>query len=191
MRFLLLPMRFPVGAGESYLTTELADALVEAGHEVDVLQLDWDGEGGRPSERLTGARGVPVLRVSPRSIGSAGKLVRMASKFWLSARHVGREARRAIDMSRVDAVIAWAPAVAFAPVIRLAEEAGVRHRILFIWDFFPDHHIEIGRIPRGPLSWLARVCRARRTASHSSRRKRATACACAISAVASLGARRS
>jgi glycosyltransferase involved in cell wall biosynthesis len=157
VRFLLLPMRFPVGAGESYLTTELADALVEAGHEVDVLQLDWDGEGGRPSERLTGARGVPVLRVSPRSIGSAGKLVRMASKFWLSARRVGREARRAIDMSRVDAVIAWAPAVAFAPVIRLAEEAGVRHRILFIWDFFPDHHIEIGRIPRGPAGWLTRA----------------------------------
>jgi glycosyltransferase involved in cell wall biosynthesis len=157
VRFLLLPMRFPIGAGETYLTTELADALIEAGHEVDVVQLDWEGQSGRPSEQLTRAPGVPVLRVSPRSIGSAGRLVRMASKFGLSARHVGREARRAIDMSRIDAVIAWAPAVAFAPVIRFAEEAGVRHRILFIWDFFPDHHVEIGRIPRGPVSWLARV----------------------------------
>ncbi len=157
MRFLLLPMRFPLAAGQSYLTTELAEALVEAGHDVEVLQLDWEGEGGRPSQRLTTEEGVAVLRVSPRWIGSFGKLVRMVSKFWLSARHVGREARRSIDMAAFDAVIAWAPAVTFAPVIRMAEEAHVRHRLLFIWDFFPDHHAEIGRIPHGPLQWLARA----------------------------------
>ena len=157
MRFLLLPMRFPIAAGQAYLTIELAEALVEAGHDVEVLQLDWEGEGGLPSQRLTTDQGVPVLRVSPRWIGSAGKLVRMASKFWLSARHVGREAGRSIDIGSFDAIIAWAPAVAFAPVIRLAEKAGVRHGLLFIWDFFPDHHAEIGRVPRGPIRWLARA----------------------------------
>lgn len=157
MRFLLLPMRFPVAAGQSYLTTELAEALVDSGHEVEVLQLDWEGKEGARTERLVTASGVPVLKVSPRSIGSAGRLVRMASKFWLSAHHVGAEARRELDLSRFDATIAWAPAVAFAPVIRAAERAGIRHRLLFIWDFFPDHHTEIGRIPGGPVRWLARA----------------------------------
>ena len=57
MRFLLLPMRFPVENGQSYLTTELAEVLVDAGHDVEVLQLDWEGEGGRPAERfLTATR---------------------------------------------------------------------------------------------------------------------------------------
>jgi hypothetical protein len=68
-------MRFPLARGESYLTTELADALVDAGHEVEAVQLDWDAPPGGESERLTSARGISVLRICPRAIGRPGSLV--------------------------------------------------------------------------------------------------------------------
>jgi glycosyltransferase involved in cell wall biosynthesis len=156
VRFLLLPMRFPLEAGQAYLTTDLADALLDAGHRVDVLQLDWAAAPGGRTERLTSERGIPVVRVYPRAVGKPGSLLHKASKFVLSAWHVGRAGRRAISLGEFDAVIAWMPACAFAPVIRAAARARVARRILFIWDFFPDHHGEIGLVPRGPVRWIAR-----------------------------------
>jgi glycosyltransferase involved in cell wall biosynthesis len=156
MRLLMLPMRFPLESGESYLTTELADALVADGHKVSVLQLAWDGEPGRATEELVSNAGVRVVRIYPRCVGWAGSLVRRASKFWLSSRHVGREAERTLDLAQFDALVSWMPAIAFAPVVRRAARK-VPHRLLFIWDFFPDHHAEIGRIPKGPAAWLARA----------------------------------
>jgi glycosyltransferase involved in cell wall biosynthesis len=39
----------------------------------------------------------------------------------------------------------------------MARRAGIPRRVLFIWDFFPDHYREIGRIPGGPPTWLARA----------------------------------
>ena len=156
MRFLLLAMRFPLEPGQSYLTTELAEALLDAGHEVEVLLLDWQGTIGGPTRLLTSGRGIPVWRVCPRAIGKPRSLLYKISKFVLSARHVGREARRHVAIEGFDGVIAWMPACAFAPVIRDAARAGVARRVLFVWDFFPDHHGEIGLVPRGPIRWFAR-----------------------------------
>ena len=42
MRVLMACLKFPTEPGRSYLTTELAEALVKAGHEVEVLLIDWD-----------------------------------------------------------------------------------------------------------------------------------------------------
>jgi len=149
-------MRYPLEPGASYLTTELAEALLDAGHPVEVVQLAWEAKPGGASERLTSARGVPALRIYPRALGRRGSLLHRASKFVLSARHLGREARGYLSQGEFDAVIAWMPASAFAPIVRDAARVGVAHRLLFIWDFFPDHHAEIGRVPRGPVRWIAR-----------------------------------
>jgi glycosyltransferase involved in cell wall biosynthesis len=157
MRFLMVPMRFPVEPGQSYLTTELADALVGAGHDVEVLHLDWDAPPGAPTQVLTTANGVRVVRCAPRCITGAGALLRDASKFLLSGRHLGRVARQHLALERFDALIAWMPAVAIAPLLPLVRRAGLRHRLLFIWDFFPDHHREIGRIPAGPAYAIAKA----------------------------------
>jgi glycosyltransferase involved in cell wall biosynthesis len=61
-----------------------------------------------------------------------------------------------LDLSRFDAMIAWMPAVAIAPLLPLAQRAGIRHRLLFIWDFFPHHPHEIGRLPGGLPFRIAR-----------------------------------
>ena len=148
MRFLMICMQYPLGSGDSYLTTELADALVGAGHQVEVLLLDWGAPPGGDPEELISSTGVRVLRCSPRRFDKAGSTVAHASKFVLSGAHLARVARTELDLGAFEAAIAWMPATAISPLIQMLERAGVKHRILFIWDFFPNHYREIGRIPR-------------------------------------------
>ena len=157
MRFLMACMQFPTEPGRSYMTTELAQALVGAGHEVEVLLVDWNAAAGGSDGLASVWNGVRIVRCAPRVLDGLGRLVRDASKFVLTARHAGRLARAQFDLRRFDAFIAWAPALAIAPVVRMARRAGIAHRLLFIWDFFPDHHHQIGRIPGGPPYQLARA----------------------------------
>jgi glycosyltransferase involved in cell wall biosynthesis len=156
MRVLMACLKFPTEPGRSYLTTELAEALVKAGHEVEVLLIDWDA-GPASGGSCTNWNGVRVVRCTPRWVDGFGKLVRHASKFVLTARRAGRVARKAFDLASFDVFIAWAPALAIAPLAGLAQRAGIPRRMLFIWDVFPDHHHEIGRIPGGPPLWIARA----------------------------------
>jgi glycosyltransferase involved in cell wall biosynthesis len=152
----MICMTYPTGDGQSYLTNELAEALIAAGHEVEALVLDWCAHPGDDGE-VTWRRGVRIVRCAPEELSSLGETVRRASKFVLGGRRLARLAASRLDLKRFDAVIAWAPAAAIAPVLPLVRRAGVQHRLLFIWDFFPDHHREIGRIPGGPPYWIARA----------------------------------
>jgi glycosyltransferase involved in cell wall biosynthesis len=153
----MLCMQYPVGPGQSYMTTELADALTASGHRVEVLFLDWHAPAGDPTDDFTTTTGVRVVRVAPREIRRLGGVVRGASKFLLSGRHAARVAESLFDIAQFDAMIAWMPAIAVAPLIPVLRRAGIRHRLLFIWDFFPDHHREIGRIPGGLPYRVARA----------------------------------
>ena len=116
-----------------------------------MLLLDWSADPGGAPETFNTGIGVRVVRCTPRSLGRG--IVGHATKFILSGRHVAKVARNHFDLESFDAAIAWMPAVAIAPLLPMLESAGIEHRILFIWDFFPDHHREIGRIPGGlPVS---------------------------------------
>jgi hypothetical protein len=154
MRFLMAAMRYPVGPGESYLTTELAEALVEAGHEVEVLHLDWDSIAPGGVREMTTASGVRVVRVPARVTRVRGPIGH-ALKFLLSGRAAARTARERFDLAGFDAFVAWMPAMAIAPLLPLV--GGIAHRHLIVWDVFPDHYHEIGRIPRGPPLRIARA----------------------------------
>ena len=157
MRILMACLYFPTEPGQSYLTTELAQALVAAGHEVEVLFIDWNATptAADPPGRVW--NGVRIVRCTPRWVDGFGKLVRHASKFVLTGRRAGRLARERFDLAKFDAFVAWAPALTIAPLASMARRAGIARRLLFIWDVFPDHYREIGRIPAGPAFWLARA----------------------------------
>jgi glycosyltransferase involved in cell wall biosynthesis len=164
MRVLMVTMQYPTGAAQSYLTTELADVLTAVGHEVEVLHLDWTGSRSSRVEEFRSDTGVRVVRCAPKYLSGLGRLVHHASKFILSGRHAARVAEHHFDLASFDAAIAWMPLVAIAPLVKCIERAGIAHRILFIWDFFPDHYHEIGRIPGGlPLriarAWEQRLLR--------------------------------
>ena len=161
MRFLMICMQYPLGPGDSYMTSELADALVTEGHEVQVLLLDWHGAVDDQPEELTSPSGVRVLRCSPRRLDMLGRTIGDASKFLLSSRHLASVARSRLNLREFDVAMAWMPLTAIAPLVPLLSAAGIRHRLLFIWDFFPDHHREIGRIPGGLPYLVARYSEAR------------------------------
>jgi glycosyltransferase involved in cell wall biosynthesis len=157
MRVLMACLHFPMEPGGSYLTTELARALVAEGHEVEVLFVDWNAKTGAADGTSEAWNGMRVVRCAPRQVDGFGKLVRHASKFVLTAAHAGRLAREAFDLARFDVFVAFAPVVTVAPLVGMARRAGIPQRLLFIWDFFPDHYREIGRVPGGPPFWLARA----------------------------------
>jgi len=157
MRFLMACLQFPTEPGGSFMTTELAQALIAAGHEVEVLLIDWTAPPGSPDGTAKIWNGVRLVRCTPRLVDGLGGLARKASKFLLTGRRAGRLAREAFDLERFDALIAWGPAVIFPSLGGMAKRAGVKRRLLFIWDFFPDHFHQIGLIPAGPANWLARA----------------------------------
>lgn len=157
MRFLMVPMQFPLGPGQSYLTTELANALVDAGHEVEVLHLDWHASEGEDVTELRTVRDIRVVRCPPRAMTGCGGFIRHVSKFLLSGRMVARVARKHFALDTFDAFIAWMPAVAISALLPLIRRAGISRRHLIIWDFFPDHHREIGRLPPGLPFRIARA----------------------------------
>ena len=49
MRVLMLCTKYPLESNDSYMTNELAGALVAAGHNVQVVVVDWDAPFGRPA----------------------------------------------------------------------------------------------------------------------------------------------
>jgi hypothetical protein len=161
MRFLMVAMQYPTETGQSYLTTELADGLVKAGHELEVLHLDWHNEGLARSKELWTQSGIRVVRCAATSLRGLGPLIRDSSKFLLSGERAARAAHSKFDLSNFDAVIAWMPASALGRLVRLFERAGIAKRLLFIGDFFPDHAHEIGRLPGGLPLRLARAAERR------------------------------
>jgi glycosyltransferase involved in cell wall biosynthesis len=156
MRFLMVCMQFPTEGGHSYMTTELADALVAAGHEVEILFYEWNAPANMPVEQQVTANGIRVVHCAPRMVSGFGSLIRKASKFLLGGRHAAAVARRHFNLASFDTFITWMPAVAVAPLVKQAIYAGIPHRLLYIWDFFPWHQREIGLMPGGPLFHMAR-----------------------------------
>ena len=157
MRFFMVAMQFPTAPGQSYLTTELADALLSGGHEVEVLHLDWSARPKSAVEEFRTASGARVVRCAASYVSIFGSWIGSASKFALTGRRSAKVAARHFDLSKFDAFIAWMPATAIGPLVRLAERAKIPNRLLFIWDFFPDHHHEIGRVPGGLVLRILRA----------------------------------
>ena len=157
MRFLMAAMQYPTASGQSYLTTELADALTSAGHEVEVLHVDWSARARNVVEEFRTASGVRVVRCSPRYVSGLGPWIHSGTKFALSGRQSAKVAARHFELSNFDAFIAWMPASAIGPLVKSVERAKIPNRLLFVWDFFPDHHHEIGRIPGGLPLRIARA----------------------------------
>lgn len=156
MRFLFLATNYSVAPENPYMTDELAGGLIARGHQVDVLHLDWSAPLGGETRVVPGRQGEKVVQVAPRAFTSFGLLAFRASKFLLSDRHMARALRRHLDVGSYDAVVAWTPALTVREPLRYAIARGVRHRVLFIYDFFPMSHREAGLVPRGPVYRLAK-----------------------------------
>jgi glycosyltransferase involved in cell wall biosynthesis len=156
MRFLFLSTRYSADPADPYMTDELAAGLIAGGHSVDVLLIDWDAAESRPTREIRGRSGERIVTVTPRAFRNLGRLVFRASKLILSSRHAASAMRRHFDHAQHDAVIAWTPALSVAAPLLRAVRSGIRHRLLIIFDFFPNCHLEAGIIRSRPVYWVAK-----------------------------------
>lgn len=154
MKFLMICTKYPTGVNDSYMTTELADALVTQGHEVSVAVIDWDAPLGAASGRVTTATGVDVLIMAPRGTKRLGRLIERITKWGLSSLLARREMSRVFGKASFDAVLAFTPCVTVASQLNWAKRTFGARSMLFVYDFFPYHQKSIGLIP-APLYPLA------------------------------------
>jgi glycosyltransferase involved in cell wall biosynthesis len=153
MHFLMLSTKYPVEPGQSWMSSDLADALRARGHDLTVVLIDWNAAVGRATRTLVTATGVNVLDIAPRALTGRGLLAYRISKMLLSPRHALKEMKRLVDPKAFDAMIAFTPASTLAGPIRFAKL--IATRVLFIFDFYPIYQREIGMIPSGPVYQVA------------------------------------
>ncbi len=153
MRILLFASRFDTDINAGWLTNDLAAALVEQGHAVDVCVRDTAAP--RPKGRQTEGvyDGLSVFSVGPSRPAAGGGVDNRVRAVCALAAMWG-PARKWVSSGNYDAAIFTSIAWAFAGLPQHLKRRGVvRRLVLAYWDFFPVHQLEVGHVPR----WLRSV----------------------------------
>lgn len=151
MRILMLCTKYPLETGDHFLTNELAGAFAAAGHQVQVVVIDWDLPGGMASRKAREENGVEVLVIEPTAISVLGRFFKNLTKWTLSSIFALWPMRRAIGDQRYDMVLCFTPCVTVAAQLLWATRQFKTRNVLIIHDFFPYHHHSIGLVPSGPV----------------------------------------
>ncbi len=154
MRVLIVTGHFGGPNRDRWLLDDLADALVEHGHSVHVIV--GDATKGRPSGSTQAHPRMRVTSVGVRRNRTSrlGKLLGYLQTGW-GLHTAGFRAARG---EQYDAAI-YTSISCFAWNLpgRLRRRGMVKRLVLVLWDFFPIHQLEIGRIR---ARWLARPLKA-------------------------------
>lgn len=161
MRILMLCTRYPLGAGDRYMTNELAEALAAAGHHVLVVVTAWDAPPGAAARSVGPQDGVEALVLAPRAVTGLGRFVHRLSKWTLSSLFALGEMRRTLGTRQFDLVLCFTPCVTVAAQLLWATRHWQTRNMLLVHDFFPYHHRSIGLVPPGPVFAAAAVVEAR------------------------------
>lgn len=153
MRILIVCTKYSLDADNPSMIDELARALGEQGHSVSVMVGDWSG-AMRCSAENKDSNGIEVFVKGPFDIGFGPAFLRKAAKWSFTS---ARLLRRALQLRRTfepDLVIGSSPAVTMLLPLLLLRLTS-RARAFFIqWDFFPIHHVEIGKIKNPTMAWM-------------------------------------
>lgn len=147
MRFLIVSGGFAKPGDNPSLLNDLADSLSRRGHVVDVLVLEAKGSGGQTVESASVGSGA-VYRLAPNE-----KANTIAQRILAHGRVslASRSAERFLPDVQYDLCIFTSPGVFSWGVPRRLKRSGIAAKTLMVlWDFFPIHNREIGRIP----SWV-------------------------------------
>ncbi len=146
LNILLLASKFDPSGTSPYLTDELCEALIDMGHSVDVIFLDWSQTYKDPA---TIRRGRLRVHVIPPAGGKNG-IVQKAIKWGASARRVAHFYKQHYQSNSHDLLISFSPSIVFSTAL-LMLKSRIKARVLIQWDFFPFHQAQIGLIP---FSWM-------------------------------------
>jgi len=157
MRFLIISNNYPVEPGTSNMQTDLAAELIKHGHHVDVAVQGWCMPDVKRITQLRSEVGANVTIFPAFSITRFGTLFERLTRWALLPWQVGRRFRRLFDTRNYDALLVWTPCVLVRSMLRYAQAHSRARSVLYIADFFPIHHAELGLVPRGPLYTLAKA----------------------------------
>lgn len=156
MNILMLCTKYPLDSGDSYMTTELAEALVRDGHKLSAVVVDWDAPY-RSKARISTKNGVRVITIAPWAMTGLGRLIERVTKWTLSSVLAAAQMRRLLDGVKFDAILAFTPCTTVALQLAWAKRKFGARSMLFVYDFFPYHQQSIGLIPAGVIFAAARA----------------------------------
>lgn len=152
MRFLIVAQSFAGPNVQPWLVDDLANSLVDKGHSVDVIVAQ--AKNPRPKGEMLGTRpGLRVFSVGVESLRSSSfeKLLgHLNAGFGLHTSGFRWAKENSYDSCIFFSIgsFTWG----FPKRIRACGIA--KKLVFFLWDFFPIHQLEIGRIRRNRLEWL-------------------------------------
>lgn len=134
------------------LIDDLVAELVEQGASVDVDVVDVETAHSGPR---TAYRGATVFDHGPVRITET-RLPRILLRLWWGGRGL-ISIRRRLRRRRYDLALYFGPAFLTLGTPGWIRRTGRCRRLVHVlWDFFPVHQVEIGRLPRGPQNELLR-----------------------------------
>ncbi|RRQ20150.1 hypothetical protein D5687_10785 [Guyparkeria sp. SCN-R1] len=143
---LLLVKKFSFVPSGAWLFDDMVLSLIDKGHRVSVAFLDLSGEHSRSVERVTDKLTVFTYPVTARSMPLKVLQV-VLGNIWLLLKI------RTFEIKRYDLLLTSSVASLFLPFLYLSKALiKVRVRFLLLWDFFPIHHMEIGKVKKGLAS---------------------------------------
>ncbi len=135
MNILMVCTKYSLSTDSKYLTNDLAVALVNEGHSVDVI---CTGDVER-TESAT-IEGVRVWSMRAQGKGGA----KYASTW---TRSVAQHVRVARQAGGIDLVILFGPLVTTAPHVLLTRLHKPKHVVTIVFDIFPKHQVQLGMFP--------------------------------------------
>ncbi|SDC22095.1 Glycosyltransferase involved in cell wall bisynthesis [Cupriavidus sp. YR651] len=163
MKIVLLCTGYSLDADTPSLSDEMAEALVRKGHEVSVFVVNWSKRPlGKPvsirNEKLS------VYVADPFQLNFGPQLLRKIAKWTLSSMSVVGQLLKFRRNNKADVVVGFSPATAMLVPIVLMTAFSRARTFLVQWDFFPNHHAQIGllsgtmmvRVLKWLETWLMR-----------------------------------
>jgi glycosyltransferase involved in cell wall biosynthesis len=156
LRILLATTHYGEAVREYSAAMEMARTLCELGHQVQVVVTAWRLPAGGPTRSYREPFGADVLLIMPRAIDRLGRAVKLITKWLATPLHSYRETKKALAGREFDLMIGFTIATASGgPMLWAFRHC--RRSLLWIADFFPSHHKELGEVPGGPAFWMARA----------------------------------
>jgi glycosyltransferase involved in cell wall biosynthesis len=154
VKILLVTGNFAAPGVNPWLLDDLAEAFADAGHEVDVIVHSATA----PRPRGVARRGerVRVLSVGATS-APRSTVAKLRSYIGTAARLHTTGARFAAGATYDLAVYTSIAAFSFGFPARMRRRGTARRLLFVMWDFFPVHQIEIGRIRPAGMAPLLKL----------------------------------
>ena len=154
MNILMLCTKYPESIDDSYLTSDLADAMAALGNAVTVVALQWEARNRILEPKIIFPSGVTVHYFQTKNIAMFGLIVERLSRWGLSAIRVRKDVENILSKQQYDLVVVFGPLTPMGTIVYKQLRRATKS-IAYISDFFPFAQRDLGIVPRGLIFKIA------------------------------------